>query len=143
MSKEKVKKNEKPREQKMIDGVGISFAISPEEAMKRIKQVENMPTVYFNHVRVAAGFLDIRLFMGEASVTPTGEPTFVEKMCVALTPEFAIQLLNLLAQQLGQYQVLFGNFRPQPDAIEFRKRLIAAQKALAGAPEPVLPTKNL
>jgi hypothetical protein len=88
--------------------------MSAEDVNKRIKQVENLPTVYFNHARVAAGFLDVRIFLGEQSVTPTGDMTFTESLCIAMTPEFAMLLSTLLSKQLEQYPLVFGKLRSVP-----------------------------
>jgi len=87
---------------------------------KITKQVENMPTVYYNHARVAAGFFDFRVFFGEQTVSPTGEVTFSESLCVAMTPEFANLFFTLLGQQVAAFQKLYG-FRPVPNNETFKK----------------------
>jgi|ERR1700719_4187367 len=109
-------------------------AVTSEEVAKMTKQVENIPTVYFNHARVAAGFLDFRIFFGEQTVSPTGQVSFKESLCVAMTPEFANLFYTLLGQQIVAFQKLFGGFRAMPlaqNAAEFRKLVESLQKQQA------------
>jgi Protein of unknown function (DUF3467) len=105
--------------------------VPASDVPKITTQVENMPTLYFNHARIASGYYDLRIFLGEQTVAPTGEARFSERMCVALTPEFARQLLTMLAHQVSLYEKVFGKLRVAPQSEEqFRKSIEEARKAI-------------
>jgi len=95
-------------------------APTPDEVARMTKQIENMPTSYFNHARIAAGYLDVRIFFGEQTVSPTGQVSFTEKLCIVMAPEFAHMFLALLGSQLMGFEAIFGKFRaiPQPNAVQ-------------------------
>jgi Protein of unknown function (DUF3467) len=111
-------------------------SVTSEEVAKLTRQTENLPTVYFNHARVAAGYLDFRVFFGEQSVSPTGKVSFTETLCVAMTPEFAHLFLALLGQQVVAFEKIFGPVRSIPQNTEmFRKLVEDMQKqAMSGPP---------
>ena len=92
-------------------------SLSEREVRELTKQVPGLPTLYFNHARVAAGYFDIRLFFGNGTVTATGEPSFLEELCIVMTPEFAQIFLALFAGQLGPYEKLYGPIRKPPTSI--------------------------
>lgn len=94
------------------------MSLSAKDVAKRTKQAENIQTLYSNHARVAMGYFDIRVFIGEANVTATGEFTFNEQLCVAMTPEFAKRFSDLLSAQLVEYEERFGKIRPMPLQVE-------------------------
>lgn len=92
----------------------LMFALTSEETARRTKQADPLETLYVNHARVAGGYMDVRIFLGEQSVTPVGEPTFTENFCLAMTPEFAKLLSGLLATQIANYENIFGKIRSAP-----------------------------
>ncbi|HEY0704437.1 MAG TPA: DUF3467 domain-containing protein [Candidatus Acidoferrales bacterium] len=89
--------------------------IADQDLRKMTIQAPGMPTVYYNHARIAAGYFDVRVFLGNGSVLPTGEPTFTEEVCIVMSPEFAKMFTELLAAQLNPYESLFGKIRPIPE----------------------------
>jgi Protein of unknown function (DUF3467) len=93
-------------------GISVLTTPSSEEVAKMTKQVEGMGTLYSNHARIAAGAFDVRIFFGEQNITPTGQTTFTEKLCVVIAPEFAKMFLSLLTNQVNSFEVIFGGLRP-------------------------------
>lgn len=110
------------------------FSLSPEETARRTKQVEPLKTIYVNHARIAGGYMDVRIFLGEQSVTPVGEVTFTEEFCLAMTPEFAKLLAGLLVSQMTNYENIFGKIRPAPQQTPEILEAIAKAKNLPFRP---------
>jgi len=105
-----------------------TFKFSPlpktaEEVAEITIQDPNIPTVYFNHARVAAGLLDVRIFLGEQTVSPIGQVSFTEKLCIAMSPEFAQIFLGLFAKQLMHYEKIFGKIRQVRSPEEIQKAI--------------------
>jgi Protein of unknown function (DUF3467) len=110
----------------------VTPVLTVEEVAKRTKQVENLETRYFNHARVAGSFMDMRVFFGEQSVTAAGEVTFIERLCVAMSPEFALIFLQLFAAQMAQYENIFGKIRrPPQQSPAIQEAISEAEKKLS------------
>jgi hypothetical protein len=101
---------------------------SEQEVRKMTKQVPNMQTVYCNQARIAAGYFDVQVFFGKATVSATGEPSFTEELCIAMSPEFAKSLVELFVAQLAPYEQLFGKFRAIPDQAAITAQMVARKK---------------
>ena len=106
------------------------FMLSQEETARRTKQADSIESIYVSHARIAAGFLDVRIFFGEQSVTPTGVPTFTEEVCLVMTPEFAKILSGLLASQLAGYEKIFGIRTPPQQTPELMQQIEKLQRDL-------------
>jgi hypothetical protein len=116
----------------------IPHILTPEEITERV-QSDHVPIVYYNYVRTAASFFDMRLFFGQSSVTPKSEQTFEEQLCVACTPEFAKTLRDNLIQVVEKYEKTFGEIRKAPN----KETLQAAIDGLAPKPPRVKSKKSL
>ena len=81
-----------------------------------------------SHARIAAVYLDVRVFLGEQSVTPIGEITFSENFCLVTTPEFAKLLVGLLSAQLANYEKIFGIRPPPQQTPKLMEALAKAQR---------------
>ena len=92
-------------------------------------QVPDLQTLYFNHVRIATGYYEIRVFMGQQTISAKGEQSILEQVCVAMTPEYAKSFLQILTQQVAKYEEIFGKVRPMP------ARMIEAMEAMKAAAE--------
>jgi uncharacterized protein DUF3467 len=95
----------------------LKQVLTPEQIKERTKS-ENVPILYFNYTRTAASFFDVRLFFGQGSVTPKGEQTFEEQLCVVCTPEFAKTLRDNLTLAVEKYEQTFGTVRATPSAAQ-------------------------
>lgn len=93
----------------------VAFTTASEDQVKeRTKQAPDFKTVYFNHTRIAPSFYDVRVFFGQSSVTPKGEQTFEEQLCVVLAPELAKNIAELLIRSMQKYETIFGKIRSMP-----------------------------
>ncbi|MGH9758196.1 MAG: DUF3467 domain-containing protein [Candidatus Acidiferrales bacterium] len=107
---------------------------TPEDIARKTARSVDFEDHYFNHARVATGFLDVRIFLGQQSVTPTGEFTVTEQMCVIMTPEFAKILLQLFTGQMAYFESLFGKIRNAPQPTQELKDAVArAQRDMGQA----------
>jgi hypothetical protein len=92
-----------------------TFKVYTEQQVKDLTtQIPGMGTFYVNHARIAPGFYDVRLFMGQSSVSPTGEQIVQEHLSVILSPECAKMLADALAKSMNQFVNLFGALREPP-----------------------------
>ena len=89
-------------------------AISEADVRERIQSSSDIPLLYFNQARVVSSYYDIRVFLGTGSVTPQGQQTFVEQICIVMTPEFAKVLVTTVQGTVERYERLFGPLRPVP-----------------------------
>lgn len=91
------------------------------------QNVQNVPVVYSNNVRLAISFSDFKLFFGEATLTVLSDDTAgltqvppshqaIDRVCIAISPDLIPSLLNGLAKGVEMYQSRFGPLRtpPQP-----------------------------
>jgi hypothetical protein len=85
--------------------------ISEKEMRERIKQSPAFRTDYYNHSRIAPSFFDVRIFLGQSSITPSGEQLFEESQCVILSAECAKVIANGLVQAISVYEKTFGPIR--------------------------------
>lgn len=97
----------------MPEKVTSTTGLTPEQVKERTVS-GNLPMMYFNYVRVASSFFDMRLFFGQGNITPKGEHTFQEELCVSMSIEFAKILRDNITSQLDAYEKNFGNIRPAP-----------------------------
>jgi Protein of unknown function (DUF3467) len=95
----------------------ITATLTHEEIMKRTTQAKDMETRYFNHGRIALGYYDIRIYFGQVSPAPSGEPAFTEELCVVVSPEYAHIFVELFSNLMSQYEQNFGKIRPLPPAM--------------------------
>ncbi|MGB7284357.1 MAG: DUF3467 domain-containing protein [Candidatus Acidiferrum sp.] len=93
--------------------------LTPEDIRERT-QSDRVPILYYNYVRVAASFFDIRLFLGQGNVTPKGEQTFEEQICVTCSPEFAKTLRDNLNNAVQKYEQMFGEIKSVPTAAQLQ-----------------------
>jgi hypothetical protein len=89
-------------------------ALTPEELLKRIHQKEGMPTLYVSHSRIVPSFFDLRLFLGQQNVSPQGEQTIEEQVCIVMTPECAKLIADGILASLDKFQKAFGQIRSLP-----------------------------
>ena len=90
---------------------GAVQQLSDNEMRRKIKQSANFKTVYANHTRVASSFYDIRIFLGQSNISPTGEITVEEDICVIMSPECAKGFSENVVKTLSQYEHIFGRTR--------------------------------
>lgn len=88
--------------------------LTPEEVAERT-QSQNVQIGYYNYVRVAASFYDMRLYLGLGSVDHRGNQSFQEQVCAVLSPEFAKVLRDNLVQAVEKYESAFGQIKTQPN----------------------------
>jgi hypothetical protein len=88
--------------------------LTPEQVRDRTTQSLQMPMMYFNYVRVAGSFFDIRMFFGQGTVNASGQQAFNEELCVACSVEFARILRDNLTTQIESYEKRFGAIRTPP-----------------------------
>jgi hypothetical protein len=93
--------------------------LTPEQVKERTVSGQ-MPMMYFNYVRVANSFFDIRLFFGQGNITPQGQHEFHEQLCVSMSLEFAKVLRDSLFAQLEEYEKNFGHIRKPPVPVTTR-----------------------
>ena len=89
-------------------------ALTAQQVASLITQSPDFAMAYFNHARVATTYSDVRIFLGQNSLSPAGQQTFQEELCVIFSPEFARTFAKLLDQILNQYEKTFGPIRPNP-----------------------------
>ena len=114
----------------MPDNPKAPEALTPEQVRERTNQSPAMPLMYFNYVRVASSFYDVRMFFGNGTINAKGEQSFTEELCVTVSPEFAKILRDNLTEQLDKYIARFGAIR-DPVAVEQTQ---TAAKAKTGKP---------
>jgi uncharacterized protein DUF3467 len=87
--------------------------LTQKEVQERT-QSQDVELRYFNYARTAASFYDLKLFFGQGNVSPRGEQSFKEELCIALSPEFAKTFRDSLMQAIEIYEKTFGEIRPSP-----------------------------
>jgi len=97
-----------------MDGAKAATILTSEQILQLITQSQDFRTEYFNHARVATTYTDLRIFFGDHSLTAQGQQSFVEQLCIVMSPEFAKTLSDLLVTILNQYEGMFGKIRPSP-----------------------------
>jgi glutaminase len=90
-------------------------ALTPEQVKELTVQVENMETRYFNHCRFTTSFADLRIFLGQNTLSAAGKFVIREELCVVFSPEFAKVISDVLITSIGMYESKFGKIRPRPD----------------------------
>jgi hypothetical protein len=98
----------------MHENVRTTAPPTPEQVAELTTQAAQMPLMYFNYARTAASFYDLRIFFGQVNVSPKGQPSFEEQLCVAMTVEFAKTLRDNLSTTIGLYEQKFGTLRQPP-----------------------------
>ena len=91
----------------------LEKALTPEQVRERTVSGQ-VPLMYFNYVRVASSFFDMRLYFGQGNISPQGEHSFQEELCVAMSMEFAKLLRDNINSQLEVYEKKFGALRKVP-----------------------------
>jgi Protein of unknown function (DUF3467) len=98
--------------------------LSEQEVRQKIKQSPDFKFIYANHSRVASSFYDLRVFLGQSNITPTGQITIEEDICIIMSPEGAKGFAENLLKTLLQYEQTFGKTREmvaQPETEKPRK----------------------
>jgi hypothetical protein len=98
----------------MDEGITATIPPSAEQVVALTTQLPQMPLMYFNYARTAVSFYDLRVFFGHGSVTPQGQPTFQEQLCLVFSVEFAKTLRDQLSSTLAAYEEKFGSLRNEP-----------------------------
>lgn len=98
----------------MDDSIRITQPPTPEQIAAMTTQNPQVPLMYFNYVRTASSFFDFRLFFGQGSVSPQGQPTFEEQLCVVMSVEFAKVLRESVDRAIAVYEEKFGKTREAP-----------------------------
>ena len=116
--------------------------LTPEQVVERT-QSQNVQMAYYNYVRVAASFYDMRLFFGQGNVDPQGNQMFHEQTCVVFSPEFAKILRDNLVQAVEKYESAFGEIKSQPNRNPNPPEALAVTKAKRQASKAVGPNTAL
>jgi hypothetical protein len=88
--------------------------LTAEQVRERTQQSPQMPMMYFNYVRVASSFFDVRMFFGQGTINAMNEQSFHEELCVACSLEFAKLLRDNLTVQIDGYTSKWGAIRDVP-----------------------------
>lgn len=102
--------------------------MTPEEIREKV-QSQGVQMLYYNYARTAASFFDVRIFYGQGSVSPKGEQSFEEQLCVIMSPEFAKTFRDSLVQAVAQYEATFGEIKASPTIEQAQKLSEKARKA--------------
>jgi uncharacterized protein DUF3467 len=97
----------------MADEKIQASVLTPEQVKERTTSGQ-MPMMYFNYARVATSFFDVRIYFGQGNISPTGEHTFQEELCVVCSLEFAKQVRDNMTSQIEAYEEKFGTLRKPP-----------------------------
>jgi hypothetical protein len=98
----------------MDEGITATIPPTVEQVAALTTQIPQMPLMYYNYARTAVSFYDLRVFFGHGSVSPQGQPTFQEQLCLVFSLEFAKTLRDQLSSTLAAYEEKFGSLRHEP-----------------------------
>lgn len=98
----------------MSEGTPIEFSppMSPDEVRKQTKISDDFYTVYSNHARITFSQTDFRVFVGEIYLTSTSKTEIVENFCIAMSPQQAKAVLEVLQGTVAAYEKTFGAIPP-------------------------------
>ena len=92
---------------------------TPHQPKLSISQTPDFRETYSNSVQVRVSVWDFQLFFGLASSDSPDEISIRNHTAVFLSPQQAKALLNLLGQNLAQYEQAFGELNLEPQSQNF------------------------
>ena len=91
----------------------------PAQPQLNVTQAPDYRETYANSVQVRVSVWDFQLVFGVASSETPDQVTIKNQNAVFLSPQQAKALLNVLAQNLAQYEQAFGTLNIEPQAANF------------------------
>jgi hypothetical protein len=84
-----------------------------------VTQAPDYREIYANSVQVRVSVWDFQLVFGLASSDSPDKVTIKNQSAVFLSPQQAKALLNVLGQNLAQYEQAFGTLSLEPQTMNF------------------------
>src|ERR1700693_1424592 len=92
---------------------------SPQQPQLNLTQSPDYRETYANSVQVRVSVWDFQLVFGLASSDSPDKVTIKNQNAVFLSPQQAKALLNVLGQNLAQYEQAFGTLSLEPQTMNF------------------------
>jgi hypothetical protein len=92
---------------------------SPQQPKMNLEQTPDYRETYANSVQVRVSVWDFQLTFGLASSDGPDQVTIRNHQAVFLSPQQAKALLNVLGQNVAQYEQAFGALNLEPQSHNF------------------------
>src|ERR1700722_17488538 len=92
---------------------------TPQQPQVNVTQTENFRESYANSVQVRVSVVDFQLTFGLASSESPDQVTIRNHQAIFLSPQQAKALLNVLSQNIAQYEQAFGQLNLEPQSHTF------------------------
>ena len=92
---------------------------SPQQPQLNLTQASDYRESYANSVQVRVSVWDFQLVFGLASSESPDQVTIKNHQAIYLSPQQAKALLNVLGQNIAQYEQAFGTLSLEPQTHNF------------------------
>src|SRR5271165_1010869 len=92
---------------------------TPQQPQMNLVQADDYRELYANSVQVRVSVWDFQLTFGLASSDTPDQVTIRNHQAIFLSPQQAKALLNVLGQNVAQYEQAFGTLNLEPQSHNF------------------------
>jgi flagellar protein FlaG len=95
------------------------MSTSPQQPQMNLVQTPDYRETYANSVQIRVSVWDFQLVFGLASAEAPDQITIRNNQAIFLSPQQAKALLNMLGQNVAQYEHAFGTLNLEPQGHNF------------------------